>query len=85
VPHSEYSSKPYTAYPSAPYTHQQRQQVAPQEQQQQQQHRRPTLSDLSEEEAVTVNTPEQLLEFCCQFPACYDPLYELCIDTCRLV
>ena len=32
-----------------------------------------------------VNTPEELLEHCCQFPACYDPLYELCIDTCRLV
>ena len=27
--------------------------------------------------------PFLALRFCCQFPACYDPLYELCIDTCR--
>ena len=46
---------------------------------------RPTLGDLSEGEAAIVNTPEQLLKYCCQFPACYDPLYELCIDTCRQV
>eukprot|EP00095_Tigriopus_kingsejongensis_P005642 maker-scaffold420_size176246-snap-gene-0.29 protein:Tk05642 transcript:maker-scaffold420_size176246-snap-gene-0.29-mRNA-1 annotation:"aconitate hydratase" len=46
-------------------------------------HHRPTLTDLTPDEASTVNTPEQLLEYCCQFPACYDPLYELCIDTCR--
>ena len=30
-----------------------------------------------------MTTPEDLLTMCCQFPACYDPLYELCIDTCR--
>ena len=63
-------------------------------QQEQQQHHhyqhseiqhRPTLGDLSQEEAAIVNTPEQLLKHCCQFPACYDPLYELCIDTCRQV
>ena len=30
-----------------------------------------------------MNTPEELLEYCCGFPACYDPLYELCVDTCR--
>ena len=45
--------------------------------------RRPTLSNLSPSEAANVNTPEELLEHCCRFPACYDPLYELCIDTCR--
>ncbi|TRY72366.1 hypothetical protein TCAL_14886 [Tigriopus californicus] len=46
-------------------------------------HHRPTLTDLTPDEASTVNTPEELLAYCCQFPACYDPLYELCIDTCR--
>ena len=44
---------------------------------------RPTLENLTPSEAATVSTPEQLLGYCCQFPACYDPLYELCIDTCR--
>jgi len=45
--------------------------------------RRPTLDNLDPNEKTQVNTPEELLEHCCQFPACYDPLYELCIDTCR--
>ena len=45
--------------------------------------RRPTLNNLSPSEAANVNTPQELLDHCCKFPACYDPLYELCIDTCR--
>lgn len=45
--------------------------------------RRPTLHNLSPSEAVTVNTPQELLDYCCRFPACYDPLFDLCIDTCR--
>merc|ERR1712218_6766 len=45
--------------------------------------RRPTINNLSPSEAANVNTPQELLEHCCKFPACYDPLYELCIDTCR--
>ena len=47
---------------------------------------RPTLDSLAEHAASQgreVTSPQQLLEMCCQFPACYDPLYELCIDTCR--
>ena len=30
-----------------------------------------------------MTTPQQLLDHCCRFPACYDPLYQLCLDTCR--
>ena len=45
--------------------------------------RRPTINNLSPSEAANVNTPQELLDHCCKFPACYDPLYELCIDTCR--
>ena len=47
---------------------------------------RPTLDSLSnyaQAQGKSVTTPEDLLNMCCQFPACYDPLYELCIDTCR--
>ena len=44
---------------------------------------RPTLATLDPSESVQVNTPEELLDHCCKFPACYDPLYQLCIDTCR--
>lgn len=47
---------------------------------------RPTLDSLSSyaaSQGKTVTTPADLLDMCCQFPACYDPLYELCIDTCR--
>ena len=47
---------------------------------------RPTLDSLASYAAAQgkqVTTPEDLLEMCCQYPACYDPLYELCIDTCR--
>ena len=47
---------------------------------------RPTLESLSSyatAQGKTVSTPEDLLTMCCQYPACYDPLYELCIDTCR--
>merc|ERR1740129_1069377 len=47
---------------------------------------RPTLESLSSyaaSQGKTVSTPEDLLTMCCQYPACYDPLYELCIDTCR--
>ena len=51
-----------------------------------QQQLRPTLDSLAsyaQAQGKTVTTPEDLLNMCCQFPACYDPLYELCIDTCR--
>jgi len=47
---------------------------------------RPTLDSLNSYAASQgreVTTPQELLEMCCQFPACYDPLYQLCIDTCR--
>ena len=47
---------------------------------------RPTIDSLNSyaaSQGKTVTTPEELLDMCCQFPACYDPLYELCIDTCR--
>ena len=47
---------------------------------------RPTLDSLAQyaaSQGKSVTTPEDLLDMCCQFPACYDPLYELCIDTCR--
>ena len=47
---------------------------------------RPTLESLSSyasAQGKKVSTPEDLLTMCCQYPACYDPLYELCIDTCR--
>ncbi len=43
---------------------------------------RPQLSTLAQY-GDEVTTPEQLLDLCCQYPACYDPLYTLCIDTCR--
>lgn len=45
--------------------------------------RRPTLDNLTPSESLDVNTPKELLDHCCRFPACYDPLFELCIDTCR--
>ena len=54
--------------------------------QSQQQSERPTIESLNSyaaSQGKTVTTPEDLLDLCCQFPACYDPLYELCIDTCR--
>ena len=47
---------------------------------------RPTIDSLNSyaaSQGKSVTTPEELLDMCCQFPACYDPLYELCIDTCR--
>ena len=68
-----------------PYGHPHRQQQQQQQQRQHPQgnHHRPTLDRLRPEEAALVNTPEQLLDYCCTYPACYDPLYELCIDTCR--
>ena len=47
---------------------------------------RPTIDSLNSyaaSQGKSVTTPEDLLDMCCQFPACYDPLYELCIDTCR--
>ena len=50
------------------------------------QNQRPTIESLSSyaaSQGKSVTTPEELLDMCCQFPACYDPLYELCIDTCR--
>merc|ERR1712130_168008 len=50
------------------------------------QNQRPTIDSLNSyaaSQGQTVTTPEELLDMCCQFPACYDPLYELCIDTCR--
>ena len=59
---------PYAPYPG--HHHRQQQQLQEQEQQQQQNYHyeqpgvlqhRPTLSDLTEEEAAIVNTPEQLL------------------------
>jgi len=43
---------------------------------------RPTLGSLAQY-GDSVTTPEELLDMCCQYPACYDPLYDLCIDTCR--
>lgn len=48
-----------------------------------QQQQRPTLGSLAEFGGDSVTTPEELLDLCCQYPACYDPLYTLCIDTCR--
>jgi len=48
--------------------------------------KRPTLESIASHAAAQgreVTTPQQLLDMCCQFPACYDPLYQLCIDTCR--
>ena len=45
--------------------------------------RRPTMETLTPQESLSVNTPRELLDYCCRFPACYDPLFELCIDTCR--
>jgi len=47
------------------------------------QQQRPTLGSLAEFGGDSVTTPEELLDLCCQYPACYDPLYTLCIDTCR--
>jgi len=50
------------------------------------QNQRPTIDSLNSyaaSQGKSVTTPEELLDMCCQFPACYDPLYELCIDTCR--
>jgi len=47
---------------------------------------RPTMESLNSYAASQgrdVTTPKELLDMCCQFPACYDPLYQLCIDTCR--
>jgi len=55
-------------------------------QNQMQQNQRPTIDSLNSyaaSQGKKVTTPEELLDMCCQFPACYDPLYELCIDTCR--
>ena len=45
---------------------------------------RPVLGNLAQY-SDSVTTPEELLDLCCQYPACYDPLYELCIDTCRFI
>jgi hypothetical protein len=43
---------------------------------------RPQLANLAHY-GDDLTTPEELLDLCCQYPACYDPLYTLCIDTCR--
>ena len=42
--------------------------------------KRPTLESIASHAAAQgreVTTPQQLLDMCCQFPACYDPLYQV--------
>ena len=42
--------------------------------------KRPTLESIASHAAAQgreVTTPKQLLDMCCQFPACYDPLYQV--------
>ena len=44
--------------------------------------KRPTLESIASHAAAQgreVTTPQQLLDMCCQFPACYDPLYQVTI------
>ena len=45
--------------------------------------KRPTLESIASHAAAQgreVTTPQQLLDMCCQFPACYDPLYQVTIS-----
>ena len=48
--------------------------------------KRPTLESIASHAAAQgreVTTPQQLLDMCCQFPACYDPLYQVAFHLFR--